>query len=91
MGHLKNPRSGKGQEPSEPVWTRHGVAMFKKLHASQIYHRTYDRSRCTFAETSGNRTGPNRFQSAENAFKLVLPGSLEGSFVKVSRMNLFHE
>ena len=40
MGDFKNPRSRKGQETSEPIWTRPRLRWSKKLHKNQNCHIT---------------------------------------------------
>ena len=70
LGDFKNPRSGKGQETSEPIWTRPRLRWSKKLHKIQHCHPKFETSRCTFAERSGKPSGS---QSISECWKCIHP------------------
>ena len=91
MGSFKNPRSGKGPETSEPECTRHLLPISKNVNMGQLSHPEFETSRSAFAAKRGSRPGPNRFQRARNALRFILPLAMEGSVVKLSRLNLFHD
>ena len=82
---------GKGPETSEPECTRHLLPISKNVNIGQLSHPEFETSRSAFAAKRGSRPGPNRFQRARNALRFILPLAMEGSVVKLSRLNLFHD
>ena len=91
MSSFKNPRSGKSSKTSEPECIRNRIPISKKVNKCQLFHPEFETSRYAFATQRGSRPGQNRFQRARNALRFILPLAMEGSVVKLSRLNLFHD